>query len=169
VEAAAAAYEVILGEAKQIHILISGEAAPSGYSREQARADHAASLGKTQSEVQPAGQWFLETALALGRANSQASPVTTQISSRPRSQCRINTGPISVEERAQNAAEVEAGTLSEETAMERNGVLDVDAEKQRINSTPEAQLALMEKQTTVGGAASPYGFLHGASLRDGGD
>lgn len=157
IEAAAAAYEVILGEAKQIHILISGEAAPSGYSREQARADHAASLGKTQSEVQPAGQWFLMTVLSLAEQIAGTPGYYTN-KLKATFECRVNTGPISVEERAQNSAEVEAGTLSEESAMERNGVLDVDAEKQRINSTPEKQLALMEKQSTVGGQLVLMGY-----------
>jgi hypothetical protein len=157
VEAAAACYEQILGEAKQIHILIAGEAAPSGYSREQARADYAASLGKTQSEVQPAGQWFLETVLALAeQIAGKTGYYTSQL--KATFTCRINTGPISVEERAQNVAEAEAGTLSEESAMERNGVLDVDAEKQRINSTPEAKLALLEKQTTVGSQLVIMGY-----------
>lgn len=157
VEAAAAAYEAILSEAHQIHILIAGESAPSGYSREQARADHAADLGKTQSEVQPAGQWFLETALALAE---QIAGVPGRYTNTLKAtfQCRINTGPISVAERTQNVAEVEAGTLSEESAMERNGVLDVDAEKQRINSTPEAQLTLLEKQSTVGGQLVLMGY-----------
>lgn len=157
VEAAVAAYEQILGEAKQVHILISGEAAPSGYSREQARADHAAALGKSQSEVQPAGQWFLETVLALaeeiaGKPGLYTSKLKATFA------CRINTGPISTEERAQNAAEAEGGLLSEETAMERNGILDVDAEKQRINSTPEAKLTLLEKQGTVGGQLVLMGY-----------
>lgn len=157
IEAAAAAYEAILGEAKQVHILIAGEAAPSGYSREQARADHAANLGKSQSEVQPAGQWFLETALALAEVISGKIGYYTD-TLKATFQCRINTGPISVEERTQNVAEVEAGTLSEESAMERNGVLDVDVEKQRINSTDEAKLSLLEKQTTVGGALVLMGY-----------
>jgi hypothetical protein len=157
VEAAAAAYEQILGEAKQIHILISGEAAPSGYSREQARADFGNSLGLTQSEVQPAGRWFLETAVALAEIIAGQPGYFTD-SLKVTFECRINTGPISVEERTQNVAEAEAGTLSEETAMERNGVLDVDAEKQRINSTPERQLALLEKQTIVGQALVLMGF-----------
>lgn len=157
IEAAAAAYEAILGEAKQVHILIAGEAAPSGYSREQARADHAANLGKSQSEAQPAGQWFLETALALAEVISGKVGYYTD-TLKATFQCRINTGPISVEERTQNVAEVEAGTLSEESAMERNGVLDVDVEKQRINSTEEKQLKLLEKQTTVGGALVLMGY-----------
>lgn len=157
VEAAAAAYEAILSEAHQIHILIAGESAPSGYSREQARADHAADLGKSQSEVQPAGQWFLETALALAEVIA-GKPGYYTGSLKAIFQCRINTGPISVEERTQNVAEAEAGVLSEETAMERNGILDVDAEKQRINSTPEAKLKLLETQTTVGGQLVLMGF-----------
>jgi hypothetical protein len=156
-EAAAFHYEQILGEAKQIHILISGEAAPSGYSREQARADFADSLGTTAERAQSTGRWLLDTVLAFAeQIAGQPGYYTGRL--KATFECRVNTGPISVEERTQNIAEVEAGTLSEETAMERGGVLDVDAEKVRINARPEAQLALLTKQLEVVTAAVLAGF-----------
>lgn len=157
IESADSLYEQILGEAKQVHILIAGFATASGYSREQARADFEGSLKTTAGVVVPAVRWMLETVLAFaeqiagvpGKYTSQLRAVVT---------CQISTGPISVQERAQNVAEYEANVLSEDECMSRNGVLDVDAEKQRISSQPNATLSLLTTQAEVMLALTQTGF-----------
>lgn len=138
-------YADILHEVDQEHILIASEATPSGRSREQAREDYVASLGESQAAVEPVGQWLIETVVAMAEAlMGQPGKYTSRL--RATFECRLNKGPISTEDRAQNMAEVKEGALDLESAMERNGVADVQATLSRIASRPEHRLALVKQQ-----------------------
>lgn len=146
-------YEDILAETDQLHVLIAGDATASGISREHARADHLASMGLTRAAVERAGRWLLETvtawayALADPNGNGGADAVKGL---RVSFSCYLDAGPLSPDERAQNTADVGAGTLSVETAIERNNVPDVDAELERIDNSRAMDLEV--KRAEIFGA-----------------
>lgn len=122
--------ESILGQAQQLHIMISGDATVSGRSREQARGEYRASLQDSKDPVDSGGRWMLETALRLAATFCDRVEDFAQL--RCVFDCRIEDGPVSAEERSANREDVTAGLLSKETAMSRNGVEDTDGEKTRI-------------------------------------
>lgn len=147
VEAKEEFYQSILKEAKQLHVLGSNEAM-SGYSREHARADYEASLRITASIVEGLVRWLVETSLAMAEAFlSKPGLYTNQL--RCDVTCVLDTGPASPEEMKANTDAVEKGLLSEETAMARNGVVDVDAEKGKINSSQLRKLEIKTKQAAI--------------------
>lgn len=92
-----AAYQNILEEARQLHRLIARDATASGESRVQARADFVTSLRDTKTQVDAAGRWILETALALAAALSNSKDNFKSI--RFRFESQIDTGPLSADER----------------------------------------------------------------------
>lgn len=123
-------YASILGQAQQTHVMISGDAAASGKSREQARAEYRSSLLDSQDSIDDAGRWTLDTGLRIaaqfcGRAQDFAGL-------RCNFEVVIEDGPVSPEERSANRDDVKAGLLSKETAMSRGGIDDTDAERAKI-------------------------------------
>lgn len=92
-----AAYQNILEEARQLHRLIARDATASGESRVQARADFVTSLRDTKTQVDAAGRWILETALALAAALSNSKDNFKSI--RFRFESELDTGPLSADER----------------------------------------------------------------------
>lgn len=58
-------YRSILREVRQLHALITGDAAPSGESRKQALHDFAISLYEYSVHIERAGRWLFETLLAM--------------------------------------------------------------------------------------------------------
>lgn len=129
-------YSDILHECDQVHILRAEDAVTSGVSQEQARADHIASMGLTRSGVERGGRWLIETATALAHAlaDGTRNGVAAIDGYRASFGCYLDAGPVDAAERAQNTLDVAAGTLSVETAIERNQVSDVDAELERIDN-----------------------------------
>lgn len=140
-------YQDMLEEADQAHVLISGDAVASGKSREQARADHEMSLMDLAAPTTSAGTWLID--LVLSTAAALMGQPNRYREWRGQFECRISTGPISITERQQNVAEVEKGLLSEETAMERNGVPDVAAETARIAVSPSRKTSLRKTQSEI--------------------
>jgi hypothetical protein len=138
-------YATILQETDQAHVLMAGDAEASGEARKQARADFAASLRATQGTVEAAGRWVIETALAVAEA-ILGTPGQWTNELRAVFTCRLDLGPISADEQRANSELVEAGLLSDETAMSQNGIADVDAEKAKILSSPIGALKLSAKQ-----------------------
>lgn len=157
IEAKRAIYQDMLEEADQAHIMISADATASGRSREQARADYVSSLADTQDQVEAAGRWLLETVLAEAEAFS-GRPNVLSAQYRCEFTCRLNVGPIDNAARLADETSVEKGTLSLETAMQRNGVVDVDAEIAKINSQPGAMLNLLKRQFEVITAGTAAGL-----------
>ena len=122
--------ESILGQAQQLHIMISGDATVSGRSKEQSRAEYRASLQDSKDPIDGAGRWILEGALRI--AAEFCDRVADFADLRCVFDARIEDGPVSPEERSANREDMKAGILSQETTMSRNGVEDTDAEKARI-------------------------------------
>lgn len=135
----AAAYQGILEEVQQLHALISGDAAASGESRKQARADFMSSLADTTTQIEAAGRWLLETLLAM--ASAFAGQPGRYEGLRAVFTCQIDSGPITAEEQRETRDNVTAGLLSEVTGMARIGVEDTDAEQARIAAQRNEQRA----------------------------
>lgn len=130
VKAETTLYGALLAEAKQTHALISGDAAASGESRIQARADFYNSVLPSAREAETALAWLLETALKLAAVISgqpdRYDPLTVA------AQARINTGPLTGDERRVIMDMVEKGIISHKTALGMLGVSDVEAELDQI-------------------------------------
>jgi hypothetical protein len=128
-------YQDLLEETDQSYILMSGDAVASGVSRVTARADFVSSLQLTQEPVEQAGRWLIETALALAEVVLGTPGRWTNVL-RADFACRLNVGPADLSEQQANDAEVKARRMSRATAMSRNGIQDVEAEQERIDSEP---------------------------------
>jgi hypothetical protein len=169
---AMAAYRGILEETFQTHVLETVSSAASGESRKQARADFAASLGPTVAEAERAGRWLIETALAMAAAFSGQPGRYDGL--RGVFACRVDTGPVSSDEQAQARENVKAGIMSEETAMARVGIDDVDAEKARIAAERAARQERAREvlgnagQSAEEGQGRPPLGDRGAERQDGG-
>lgn len=120
----------IVGQAQQLHIMISGDSTVSGRSREQARAEYRGSLQDSKEPLDDAGRSLLEGALRI--AAQFCNRVNDFAGLRCDFDARIEDGPVSPEERSANREDVKARLLSPESAMSRNGVEDTDAELARI-------------------------------------
>lgn len=120
-----AAYNNILSEVNQSYVTISGDATSSGESRIQARADFVMALRETKSQVDAAGRWVLETALAWAADLSGQPGRYAEL--RVNFDCRLDPGPLSAQERALVAEEVEKRLRSREDAMTLLGIDDPDA------------------------------------------
>jgi hypothetical protein len=157
-------YRDMLEEVDQAHVLMNADANASGRSREQARSDYINSLLTSALETEACGRWLLETALALAEFGSnQVGKWSTDF--RVDFNCQLDPGPISIEERQQNVAEAKEGFLSHETAMARNGVTDVAAERAIIDGQDQAALALLKQRAEIMQILTTAG----ASLREAGE
>jgi hypothetical protein len=129
----------ILDEVDQLHAAIAGDATASGKSREQARAGFETSLAPTKAQIDRLGRWLLETALTL--AAHFAGQSGRYAGLRATFDCRIDTGPLSSEERKALGDEVDRGLLSPETFLAIVGHDDPDAEMARIAAARAARQA----------------------------
>ncbi len=126
----------ILGATYQLHALIAGDAAASGESRKQARAEFAASLGLTRVALDGLGRWLIETPLALAAALAGVPGRYADL--RAQFAVTVDPGPLTSDERAEYVTQWQAGGLSLETLLTRLGEDDVDAEIGRIEAERQA-------------------------------
>lgn len=140
-------YIDIIEEAQQEHTLAYANRQASGKTHEQARADFVSSLGKTAGALNPAGEWLLGTIVMLAEALSGKRTYSNLL--RPVFACRLDRGPVTSEERTAIDGSIKSGSLSRETGMQMQGVIDVDAEIAKLDSEPGAGFALIERQATV--------------------
>lgn len=138
----------ILHECHQAHVMMNSDAVASGYSREQARADHEDDLTNTKGPLEGMLRDLLELVIAWASQMSEEFPDFLE-DYRCVVNLHVNSGPISPEEQRQNNENVKAGTLSRPSAMAMNGVEDVDAELQRIETDPQSLIDIRTKQMTV--------------------
>jgi hypothetical protein len=132
-----AAYQNILEEARQLHRLIARDATASGESRIQARADFLTSLRHTKTQVDSAGRWVLETALALAASLSNKAGRFSSL--RFRFESKIDVGPLSPDERRliREETQGEKPLRSVQNAMAMLGIDDPQAMIDEIASESE--------------------------------
>lgn len=136
----------MMGEAHQAHALIAGDATASGESRKQARDEFVLSLADLKNEATRALIWILDVAFGLAlettsddRARYNGYKWTGDVP--------IHAGPRPTEERVQDLAAVTASVLSRETAMARDGIDDIDAERGRVAGERTSATALQAGST----------------------
>lgn len=150
IESHADLYQIILSTVNQLHVLMNNDANASGRSRDSSRHEFLGTLRPLRARGQRTVRWKLSTALAFVEfLTGQPGKYTSRL--RVNAQCMLSVGPVTVEERTQDLAEVEAGTLSEDTARERGGVEDNSDEVARIANSTRGRLGLSEQQATVVG------------------
>lgn len=141
-------YRDILEEAKQGHIITGADSKIGWKSRKQLRADSDKALGLTKTPVEACGRWLIETVLAMAEAFMGTPGKYTNVL-RAEFICFASSGPLEVDEAADNRTAAKDGFLSRETAMERNDVDDVDAELARMNASPGSQVDIAAKQAVA--------------------
>lgn len=168
-----AVYKNILQGARQLHVIISGDAIASGESRKQARDDYEKSLSRTKTRLDAMGKWMLEGVLKVAASFSGNSKRFDGI--RIDFDTQIDAGPISSEDRNSMQQEVAAGYRSVENYMRAARVTkDPVAEIRKISeeqqaSNPLAQVQLQRAQLGLavdrrsqGLGVDPKGPLGGA-------
>jgi hypothetical protein len=124
-------YKNILQGARQLHVIISGDAIASGESRKQARDDFEKSLKRTKTRFDAAGKWSLETALAWAAILSGKPGRYDKI--RIDFDSQVDAGPISAEDRNSMQAEVTSGLRSRQNYIRAARVSkDPQAEERQI-------------------------------------
>ncbi|MFW6184823.1 MAG: hypothetical protein ACOC8X_13570, partial [Chloroflexota bacterium] len=157
-------YQAMLEEAKQLHTLISGDAAASGESRIQAKDTFQASLLLTKPQLDAALIWLMETLLAL--AADLAGQSGRYDSLRVDADAQISLG-IATGDEVRAAIEAwENGVISRKTAMRRIGVEDVDAEAEELEGDAMTLLFWLGKKAEIFEQLARAGTLdEGAILR----
>ncbi|WP_161883947.1 hypothetical protein [Deinococcus alpinitundrae] len=137
--------EAIFDEAKQLHVLMTGDGRVNGVSRIQAVQDFISSLEPTRMALEQLVRWVINTVLRLGlhfigrRSEYDAFHATAQAR-----MSAVQPTPVEVE----TALKLhEAGVIAEETMLGRIGVEDVAAERARRAAegiTPTLALTILE-------------------------
>lgn len=122
-----AAREMIYDEARQLHVLITGDAAANGVSRQQAVNDFVTSLEPTRIALEALLRWLLGTVLSLGLHLADRTGEADAY--RIRTQARVSAVQPTAQEIETALKLHEAGSISEETYLQRIGVEDVEAER----------------------------------------
>ncbi len=148
VDAADKIYGALLAEVGQAHIMLSSEAAPSGRSRREARADYESSLEEGVHPIENAGRWLLGAVLSLAEYLMQSPGKYTE-RLRPVFNVIPDAGPLEPEDRTQNLEEWQKGARSLESVMLQAGIKDPDAEQSRISQERGARLDMLRRQAEV--------------------
>lgn len=147
----------ILAEARQLHALMSADAAASGISRIVARVEFLGSLGETKPAADACMEWQMDCRMAMaeafvgGKPNQRAPhPYTALL--KADAECKLDPGPITPEERQALDQMVQSGRLSDETAMVLMGIENVAEEKARKEREGKAKrvFELIEHADNVG-------------------
>ena len=133
----AEAYGALLDETKQTHALISKDATASGESRKQAAAEFVKSLNSTKAQIEAAGRWLIETALAMAAQFTGQPGKFAEL--RAQFQCRVDIGAVTSAEEDTAIRLKDAGIIDVSTAMTRVGIDDPDAEEAKINKRKDEQ------------------------------
>jgi hypothetical protein len=129
-ETMAEAYGALLDETKQAHALISKDATASGEARKQAASEFVKSLNATKTQIEAAGRWMIETALAMAAQFAGQPGRFAEL--RAQFQCRVDLGAVSIAEEDSAIRLKDAGIIDLSTAMTRVGIDDPDAEEAKI-------------------------------------
>lgn len=148
-------YAAILGQCHQRHILISGDAVASGISRKSAEKEWQRSLKDSKTVLDAAGRWELEVALRL--AAQIANQSKNYLPLRADFNCLLDVGDpdpddirVTMEMRKPGGPN-NTPLISDETARNRIGIDDADAELKRIEeeAPTEEQIAARQPVTDL--------------------
>jgi hypothetical protein len=129
-------YRSMLESSDQLHALISGDAAASGESRRQAQASFQAFLRTPQQEVDKAGRWMLETALAYAAFLTEDAGKFKGL--RVNYESKLDMGAVPTSEIDLTERLVKVGVISLETARERIGIEQPEVEARRVQKENES-------------------------------
>lgn len=147
----------ILRQCKQGHLEMDDQTAPSGFARLVAKAPFIADVENNRPPLEGMLRDLLEGVIRL--ASLMSSDFAGFLERfRVGVQAHVNTGPIDPEEQAAILAQVQAGVLSQETALEYLGVEDVAAELVRLRGEPQAVLTMLTKQFQAMGLGTTAGL-----------
>ncbi len=155
------AYEAMLGQCHQKHILDPGTGEFGAEARKQARDDYEKSLLMTKAEEDGLVRFAVETKLRMeavlrseeGRFNA------TRVSA----EARIDIGPLNSEDKRMMQADVERGRLSLLTYLNRIGSDDPDAEVSLITASPTMEM--LKSRLDLVKQARDLGFELEAALK----
>jgi hypothetical protein len=137
----------ILAMADQLHVLISDKASVSGVSRQDARGEFKQDLKNCKSPVDSLGRYIIEFAMMF------AANLTGRVEEFKQFRCDFNSivdaGVLSPEEKDDNRKAYQAGEISLETLMHRNGIEDTSAELTQIKSEDGFEINRLDKILTV--------------------
>ena len=163
----AACYTNILEEAKQAHILLNSEAAPSGVSRSESRQDYQDDLKDSKRIIDQAGKWMLESIYLIVKDLLGEGVDKENEKYRGSFSATLQVGTLSAEEQQAIITQVDNKLLSPESAMRRLGIDDVEAELSRIDSVSEQIRELVEILNEMGvESPSLNGLIIRVVLRD---
>lgn len=121
--------EQLFDEAKQLHVLITGDATANGVSRQQAVNDFMTSLEPTRMALEQLLRWLMTTVLSLGLHFTGRLAEFEEFTAT--AQARASAVQPTTPEIEQALKLHEAGMISEETAMLRCGIEEVEQERAR--------------------------------------
>lgn len=121
--------EQLFDEAKQLHVLITGDATANGVSRQQAVNDFMTSLEPTRMALEQLLRWLMTTVLSLGLHFTDRLAEFEEFTAT--AQARASAVQPTTPEIDQALKLHEAGMISEETAMLRCGIEEVEQERAR--------------------------------------
>lgn len=127
----------ILQEAEQLHALLTGDAVTTGESRRQAVASFYATLKTPKQQVDRAGRWCLETALAYADFLTGQPGRFSDL--RINFNARLDTGALMAAELDMVERLIRIGVMSVETARERLAIPDPELEARRVAKEREAR------------------------------
>lgn len=144
----------VYSEFCQLHVLMASDATATGVSRQQATSDFEASIEPSQREIERLIRWLLETALKMAAVFSGEPDKFDEL--RAYVECRTSTTKPTPDEQRIAIEQKNAGIISLETAMNRSGIDDPDAEKAVIaNEQIELFTLLDTRQRQLRGEARP--------------
>jgi hypothetical protein len=150
IKGAAHARACILESCHQKHVALEETAQASGSAYEQARADFEDDLASTAEPLERLVRETVEAAIALASIMSRDSGSGTFLERfRTVVTLHVQTGPVTPERMTATSALVAQGLLSQETAMSRLGVEDVEAELARIRTGAASRAELLTKQAAA--------------------
>jgi hypothetical protein len=142
---------LVYEEVSQMHVLIQGNATPSGVSRQTAMLDFTMDTADLKEETEGLVRWMLKVVLRLAAYNNNEPDLFNDL--RITCECIVNTTEPTPEDIQADISLKQEGAMSTNTLMARSGrIVDVDAEQAKINEEKAISLA---QQAPIEDPAAP--------------
>lgn len=163
------AYQTLLEEANQAHILIVGDATASGVSRQQAEGDHISDLSDTKGPAESMVRETLETMVAMASFFSGASQNNLLTLFRITAKMFLTPGTPNADQQRQAMELWEHGAIDTTEMLSRIGIEDTTEMEVALASDPMVRLVYLDRRAktmdalqtagwTFEGAAAAVGF-----------